>query len=90
MVVLLVGADRLGNIYEQLHLEGAEEIIHWTGRCKTCIKRPIPRRVEKIIIFCDYINHPLMGSIKRQAKREGIPVTYTKRALSHKAESLLA
>lgn len=90
MVVLIVGADRLGNIQEQLCNEGAQEIIHWTGRCKTCIKKCIPKRVQKIIVFCDYINHPLMGSIKKQAKKEGIPVTYTKRALSYKSDGLLA
>ncbi|HBF38060.1 MAG TPA: dihydroorotate dehydrogenase [Firmicutes bacterium] len=90
MVVLIVGADRLGNIHEQLSHEGAEEIIHWSGRCKTCIKRAIPKRVEKIIVFCDYINHPLMGSIKRQAKKGGIPVTYTKRAISYRSDGLLA
>jgi hypothetical protein len=90
MVVLIVGADRLGNIYEQLNHEGVEEIIHWTGRCKACVHKCIPKRVEKIIIFCDFINHSLMGNIKKQAKKGGIPVIYSKRALSHKPDGLLA
>ena len=71
MVVLIVGADRLGNIHEQLSHEGAEEIIHWSGRCKTCIKRVIPKRVKKIIVFCDYIIHPLMGALKSKPKKKG-------------------
>jgi hypothetical protein len=85
VVILVVGADRLGNIHKQLNHEGAWEIIHWTGRCKSSTNKCIPKRVQKIIVFCDFINHPLMGSIKKQAKKGGIPVTYSKRALSHKA-----
>lgn len=90
MVVLIVGADRLGNIQEQLCREGAWEVIHWTGRCKTCATKCIPKRVQKIIIFCDFVNHSLMGNIKRQAKKVGIPVIYSKRALSHNPEGILA
>lgn len=90
LVILVVGADRLGNIHEQLCREGAQEIIHWTGRCKTCVNRCIPKRVEKIIVFYDFINHPLMGNIKKQANKAGIPVIYSKRALSHKPDGLLA
>lgn len=81
-MVLIVGADRLGNIQEELSREGAREIIHWTGRCKTCAAKCIPKRVEKVVVFCDFINHALMGSIKKQAKRSGIPVIYCRRALS--------
>ncbi len=90
MVVLVVGADRLGNIHEQLSHDGTWEIIHWSGRCKACTNRCIPKRVQKIIVFCDYINHALMGNIKKKAKKDGIPVVYSKRALSHKGDSLLA
>lgn len=83
MVVLIVGADSLGNIYDILSHDGNEEIIHWTGRCKSCVHKCIPKRVDKIIIFCDFVNHPLMNNIKKQAKKGGLPIVYSKRALSH-------
>ncbi len=81
-MVLIVGADQLGNIQEELSRDGAREIIHWTGRCKTCVTKCIPKRVDKVVVFCDFINHGLMGSIKKQAKRSGIPVVYCRRSLS--------
>ncbi|WP_214658955.1 DUF2325 domain-containing protein [Candidatus Formimonas warabiya] len=90
MVVLIVGADRLGNICEKLREEGAQDIIHWSGRCKSCTKKCIPAHVQKIIVFCDFINHPLMGNIKKQAKKYGIPVIYSKRAISFKEDLLPA
>ncbi len=87
MTVLIVGADRLGNIYDQLHKEGADEIIHWKGRCSSCEKKyVIPKNVQKVIVFCDFINHNLMGHIKKQAKRSGVPILYTRRAVSHIGE----
>ncbi len=91
MTILVVGADRLGNIYDKLSNDGKAEIIHWKGRCSSCEKKcAIPKNVEKVIVFCDFINHNLMGHIKKQAKRSGVPVVYARRALSHLEMSLLA
>ncbi|MCX7924012.1 MAG: DUF2325 domain-containing protein [Clostridia bacterium] len=91
MTVLIVGADRLGSISDRLIRDGVNEIIHWKGRCSSCEKKcAIPKNVEKIIVFCDFINHNLMGHIKKQAKRSGVPVIYTRRAISHLEEGLLA
>lgn len=86
MVVLIVGADKLGNICEKLQQEGAHDIIHWTGRCKLCKNKCIPKNVKKIIVFCDFINHSLMGNIKKQAKKSGVPILYSKRSLSYKTD----
>ncbi|GAB6151404.1 DUF2325 domain-containing protein [Desulfosporosinus burensis] len=82
MKVLVVGADRLGKIPLVLRQEGVEEIIHWSGRNKSSCKKVVPKNIEKVIVFCDYINHNTMSSVKRQAKVIGIPVIYSKRALS--------
>lgn len=86
MAVLIVGADRLGNIDEKLRQDGVQKIIHWTGRCKSCTKKCIPVDVDQIIVFCDFINHPLMGNIKKQAKKYGVPIIYSKRAISFKED----
>ena len=82
MKVLVVGADRLGNIPFMLRQEGVKEIIHWSGRNKSSFNKVVPKNIEKVIVFCDYINHNTMNSVKRQAKVNGIPVFYSKRAIS--------
>jgi len=83
MKVLVVGADRLGNIPLMLRRVGVEEIIHWSGRNKSSFNKVVPKNIQRVIVFCDYINHNTMSSVKRQAKVFGIPVIYSKRALSH-------
>ncbi|MBK5263532.1 MAG: DUF2325 domain-containing protein [Peptostreptococcaceae bacterium] len=83
MTLLVLGADKLGNIRENLEMEGVDKIIHWSGRCASCKHKCIPNNVCKIIIFCDFINHMAMGNVKKQAKKMNIPVTYCKRSLSH-------
>jgi hypothetical protein len=85
MTVLVVGADRLGNIPIRLQEEGAKEIIHWSGRCKSCLKKTIPKKVDKVIIFWDFLNHNLMTNIKQQAKAAGIPIIFQKRSLVSRA-----
>lgn len=82
MVVLIVGGDRLGKITEKLRQEGADDIIHWDGREHSYRTKLIPKKVMTVIIFCDFINHLVMHNIKRQTKQNGIPVIYSKRAIS--------
>jgi len=81
MAVLIVGADRLGNIEDRLASSGSGPIIHWDGRNKTYSNRSIPQNVEKVIIFCDFISHRAMVNIRKQAKTQGTPVQYCKRSL---------
>ncbi len=47
MRVLLVGADRIGNITKKLEKEGFEDIIHWTGRSKSFWNKDVPRSMKK-------------------------------------------
>lgn len=81
MAVLIVGADRLGNIEDQLRSRGSGPVIHWDGRKKSYSNRIIPHNVEKIIIFCDFISHRAMMNIKKQAKIKGMPIQYSRRSL---------
>ncbi len=81
MTVLIVGGDRLGNIPKELRKEGVNEIIHWTGRAKSFCNRAIPKNVDKVILFYDFMNHNLMQSVKRQAKMYRIPISYARRAV---------
>lgn len=81
MTVLIVGGDRLGNIPANLYEEGFKEIIHWSGRTKSFQNKVIPKKISKIVLFYNFLNHNLMQNIKRQAKENNIPIVYSKRAL---------
>ncbi|ADY57062.1 hypothetical protein Sgly_2791 [Syntrophobotulus glycolicus DSM 8271] len=83
MRVLIVGADRMGNITSKLRERGFEEITHWCGRSKTFWKKSIPIDVAQVIIFCDFIDHNTMRNVRQQAKANDIPIVYSKRAISH-------
>jgi len=84
VTILVVGSDRISKISEKLYVEGAKKIIHWNGRNKSFQNKLIPSNVEKVIVLCDFLNHNLMYSIKRQTKLKGIPVVYNKGSLSRK------
>lgn len=80
MTVLLVGADRLGNIPKELEQYGCEQLIHWNGR-KTP-KKEIPANVDLVLVFHDFVNHRLMDDVKGQAKRRCLPILFSRRGIS--------
>ena len=80
MTVLLVGADRLGNIPDELKRHGCEKIIHWDGRKKQT--KDIPGQVDLVFVFHDFVNHRLMENVKSQAKRRCLPIHYTRRGIA--------
>lgn len=83
MHVLIVGGDHLGNISQQLQNYGVEKIHHWTGRNHShWVARDIPRSVDLILVFYDYVNHNLATTIKRKAKDRDLPVVYSQRSWS--------
>lgn len=86
MTVLLVGADRLGNMPRELEDHGASEIIHWSGRKER--NRDIPRNVDMILVVHDYVNHALMDSVKGQAKRRRLPIIFAKRGVADLKQAL--
>jgi hypothetical protein len=88
MTVLLVGADRLGNMPKQLEDYGASEIIHWSGRKERCRNRDIPQHVDMVLIVHDYVNHALMDNVKGQAKRRQLPIIFAKRGVAELKQAL--
>ncbi|SHI79554.1 DUF2325 domain-containing protein [Parasporobacterium paucivorans] len=83
MAILIVGADRLGNINREIYNNCNEDIIHWTGRTKIGSKKyVIPNDVSRIFVFCDFINHNLMHLIKKQAKRNNVQIFYSRRSMA--------
>lgn len=82
MTVLIVGGDRLGTIPKKLEGEGFTEVIHWRGRQKgkANFTKPVPERVDRIIVFCDFVKHDLAKHVKREAKCKGIPIAFCRRS----------
>ena len=82
MKILIIGADRLGDIPIQLRARGVTEIIHWSGRSKAQRKWVIPDNLTEAIIFYDFIAHNLMLQVKKELKQRSVPITFAKRGMS--------
>lgn len=88
MSVLLIGADRLGNIPHFLESKGIHEYTHWDGRKKGMRNMKVPEDTDMIIVFTDFIEHRLTEMIKESAKEMNIPCIYSRRAVSDLAMKL--
>ena len=86
MTVLLVGADRLGNIPKELEEYGCSEIIHWDGR--KAQDKKIPQKVDMVLMLHDFLNHNLMIRIKAEAKRRDLPIVYSRRGTADLKQAL--
>lgn len=78
--LLIIGGDNLGKITKKLEGEGFKEVIHLNGRKKKMVHLDIPKKVDLILVLTDFINHNLLGVIKRKAHDQGIPICYSKRS----------
>ena len=86
MTVLMVGGDRLGNIPKEIKKYGYEKIIHWDGR--KVQNKKIPKKIDEILMFHDFLSHGLMANIKAEAKKRNIPVKYSRRSTTDLEKSL--
>ncbi|MNI34405.1 hypothetical protein D3C73_883950 [compost metagenome] len=78
--ILVVGADHLGNIEENLSTLGFSKVMHVSGRKCQAVKRNIPEHVDAVLVLTDYVNHNLTKVIKQQAKEQSLPIYYAKRS----------
>ena len=82
MVVLIVGADKIGAFVPKLKELGADKIIHWSGRSQKVTKNNIPARAELVIFCTDFLHHNAARTIKKKVKERGLPAVYCRRAWS--------
>ncbi|MEA3544698.1 MAG: DUF2325 domain-containing protein [Thermodesulfobacteriota bacterium] len=82
MVVLIVGADRIGAFIPKLQELGAEKIVHWSGRSQKVTRCTIPARAELVIFCTDFLHHTAAKTIKKKVKERGLPAVYCRRAWS--------
>jgi hypothetical protein len=80
MSILLVGGDRLGGITEKLTKSGFENIEHISGRKNSDKRIKIPQKTDLILVLVDYVGHSLTEFIKKESKRNGIKIAFSKRS----------
>jgi hypothetical protein len=78
--ILVVGADHLGNMPEQLAHIGFDDVTHLSGRKCQMVRKGIPEKIDAVLVLTDYINHNLTKVIKQQAKEQELPIYYAKRS----------
>jgi hypothetical protein len=78
--LLVVGADHLGNMPEQLANIGFDSVTHMSGRKCQMVRKGIPEKIDAVLVLTDYINHNLTKVIKQQAKEQELPIYYAKRS----------
>ncbi|MCT8978809.1 DUF2325 domain-containing protein [Clostridium sp. CX1] len=88
MSILLVGADRLGNITDKLRESGFSSIEHISGRKSNDKKIKIPEKTDLILVLVDYVGHGLTEFIKRESKRTGIKIAFSKRSWTHMEKTI--
>lgn len=83
MSILVVGGDNLGNITQKLMDTGFSDIYHVSGRKYGDRKFKIPCKTDLVLVLIDYIDHTLMNIIKKESKRQGMNITFSKRSWVH-------
>lgn len=83
MSLLIIGADSLGNIRDNIKKIGFTDIMHLSGRNKSVFRGfKIPVDIDMILILTDYIHHNAMKKVKKEAKDKSVDVIYARRSWS--------
>ena len=83
MNAMVVGADRLGKIPQALSLFNIRIAHHVSGRDSSHQRKLVglPRGVDLVILFTDFLGHNVMKSFREIARREEVPVVVCKRSV---------
>jgi len=81
-MVLLVGADRLGNISSLLQQRGYAEQVHIKGRKPKMQRRwaGSMHNTRLMVLFTDFLGHNVMRGFRQLAKDHGVPVIACRRS----------
>jgi hypothetical protein len=83
MSILVVGGDSLGNITEKLTENGFSDIQHVSGRKYGDKKIKLSCETDLVLVLVDFINHSVMNAIKKESKKHGVKITFSKRSWTH-------
>jgi len=89
-MVLLIGADRLGNISDVLHQRGFSEQVHVKGRKPNAQRGWDTSRgdIRLVVLFTDFLGHNVMQRFRRLAKQNGIPFVACRRSVVSLSQAL--
>ncbi|MHC1684773.1 MAG: DUF2325 domain-containing protein [Clostridiaceae bacterium] len=90
MSILIVGGDNIETINYNLCKSGYFVAKHITGRKPSHKSIGIPKNIDLILVFTDYVNHAVSNHIKKQSKKLGIKTVYSKRTWLNIESSLLS
>jgi hypothetical protein len=92
MQALLVGADRLGNIPDVLADHGITIRQHVSGRDRSHQRRlaGLPKGIQLVVLFTDFLGHNVMQSFRSAAREEGIPLVCCRRSACSLRQALAA
>ncbi|MEZ5672116.1 MAG: DUF2325 domain-containing protein [Thiotrichaceae bacterium] len=82
-MLLVVGADRLGNIEQVLKERGLSDFRHITGRQPKTQKGSAVNKLNPsaIILFTDFVGHNVMSNFRKLAKEQNVPFIACKRTV---------
>ena len=80
MSILVIGGDNLGNITQKLSERGFSDIQHISGRKSGDKRFKIPCETDLVLVLIDFIGHGLMNNIKKESKKYGVKITFSKRS----------
>ncbi len=80
MCILVVGGDQISQITDELKTFGVNEVVHWNCRKRSEANKPVPQRVDGILMLTSYLKHSTMKKMKCEARRNKIPAFYAKRS----------
>lgn len=82
MEAVLVGADQLGRIPELLDRFGIRIKTHISGRNASHQRKlpSLPKEVDLVVLFTDFIGHNVMRHYRQLAQRSGVPVLACRRS----------
>ncbi len=83
MNALLVGADRLGNIPGLLSAYGINISRHVSGRGPAAQRSngALPRGIDILILFTDFVGHNVMRGYREAARRQGMRFVACRRSV---------
>ena len=89
-MVIIVGADRLGNIENLLKERGFSKLKHISGRGPKAQKcKPVSTTNARLmILFTDFVGHNVMRNFRKQARERSIPFIACKRSVCDLAHCL--
>jgi hypothetical protein len=76
MTALIVGGDYVESLKREILAHGHRDVEHWSGRKSGFGRRTVPEHARLIVVLCDFVNHNLAITLKRQARRSGAALLF--------------